>query len=246
MWPFKKKAKDSFEERYPELNGVKTLLGEIIGSQEKPAKVENQKLIDGSVYTGEAILCSNGFYLPNGFGKKVISKEVEMTGQWVDGIANGVCYVNMHHSMVTGHFVNNRPNGWCISVEGGRGFVFGVFKTDDCIFSLGDTVLWMMRGVNMGLRTSSKLGLVIVGEIRNNTVCGFHFMNNGDVYVGTDGKTMNKTGFFFKFTHDGYIQIGRFEEGVLVEQLAPQAVVLANGLDASLLPTLIDINKKYF
>lgn len=246
MWPFKKKTNRSEVEQTPGFKEMESLFGEIIGSQEKPAKVENQKLMDGSMYTGEAILCTNGFYLPNGYGKKIISKEVEMTGHWVDGNANGVCYVNMHHSMVTGHFVNSRPNGWCLSVEGGRGYVFGVFKTDDCVCSLGDAVLWMMRGVNMGLRTSFKLGLITVGEVRNNTACGFHFMNNGDVYVGTDGRAMDKTGFFFKFTHDGYIQIGRFEKGVLVEKLAPQAVVLANGMDASLLPTAIDTNKKYF
>ena len=240
---FKKKEKG---ESTPEFKEMETLLSEIIGTQEKPAKVENKKLRDGSTYTGEAILCTDGFYLPNGYGKKIISKEVEMTGHWVDGNANGVCYVNMHHSMVTGHFKNSRPDGWCLSVEGGRGFVFGVFKVDDCVCSLGDSVTWMMRGVNMGLRTSFKLGLILVGEIKNNTACGFHFMNNGDVYVGTDGIKMDKTGFFFKFSKDGYVQIGRFESGLLVEELNPHAVVLANGMDSSLLPANTDTKKKYF
>ena len=91
-----------------------------------------------------------------------------------------------------------------------------------------------------------KLGLNLVGEIKNNTACGFHFMNNGDVYVGTDGIKMDKTGFFFKFTKDGYIQIGRFESGLLVEELNPHTVVLANGMDSSLLPENIDTKKKYF
>ena len=71
-------------------------------------------------------------------------------------------------------------------------------------------------------------------------------MNNGDVYVGTDGIKMDETGFFFKFTHDGYIQIGRFEGGALVEGLNPHAVVMSNGMDSSLLPANIDTKKKYF
>ena len=240
---YKKKRNLKSTDAYKEMEA---LLTPIIGTEEKPAKVENQKLRDGSIYTGDAILCTDGFYLPNGYGKKIISKEVEMTGHWVDGNANGVCYVNMHHSMVTGQFKNSRPEGWCLSVEGGRGFVFGVFKVDDCVCSLGDSVTWMMRGVNLGLKTSFKLGLILVGEIKNNTACGFHFMNNGDVYVGTDGIKMDKTGFFFKFTKDGYIQIGRFESGLLVEELNPHTVVLANGMDSSLLPEDIDTKKKYF
>ena len=99
---YKKKRNLKSTDAYKEMEA---LLTPIIGTEEKPAKVENQKLRDGSTYTGEAILCTDGFYLPNGYGKKIISKEVEMTGHWVDGNANGVCYVNMHHSMVTGQFI---------------------------------------------------------------------------------------------------------------------------------------------
>ena len=244
-----------YEVLNPKINGLEkdthyedavALLTEIIGTEEKPAKIENKKLKDGSTYTGEAILCKDGFYLPYGYGKKVISKQIEMTGHWVNGNANGMCYVNMHHSMVTGHFKDSRPEGWCLSVEGGRGFVFGVFKYDDCVVPLGEIVLWMMRGIDMGLKTSYKKGFILVGEIRNNKACGFHFMNNGDLYVGTDDQQLNKTGYFFKFTLDGYIQIGRFVQGRLIEKMSPKDVIKANGMDATLLKTPIDTSRKYF
>ncbi len=72
---------------------VMSLLEEIIGTEDKPAKVEKQKLADGSIYTGEAILCKDGSYLPYGWGKKYVSKELELTGSWRDGNINGVCYM---------------------------------------------------------------------------------------------------------------------------------------------------------
>ena len=225
---------------------VLSTLEEIIGTEEKPAKVEKKKLADGSIYTGEAILCKNGFYLPNGWGKKYVSKDLELTGSWRDGNMNGVCYMNLHHSMVTGHFVDSRPDGWCLSIEGGRGFVFGVFKIDDCVDSLGEAVTWMIRSVDAGLKTSSVKKQILVGQIVDNKPMGFHFMNNGDVYVGTDNSRLEKTGYFFKFTHDGYIQIGRFEKGNLIERMDAKDVVKANGVSPSLLTVNIDTNKKYF
>lgn len=224
---------------------VYDVLEKVCGTDENPAQVEKQKLQDGSIYTGQARLLTNGFYLPQGYGKKYISPELEMTAHWVNGKANGMCYVNMHSSMVTGHFSNNRPEGWCLSVEGGSGYVFGVFHIDDCILSLSDSVLWLIRSMDLGLKTSYKKGMILVGEIFNNQARGFHFMNNGDLYVGTDDSKLSKTGLFFKFTKEGYIQIGLFENGILVEELPGEEVVFANGGDVSLYKPL-NTNKKYF
>ena len=221
------------------------LLEKVCGTEEKPAQVEKQKLQDGSIYTGQALLLQNGLYLPHGYGKKYISPQMEMTAHWVNGNANGMCYLNMHSAMVTGHFVNSHPNGWCISVEGGVGFVFGVFRNDDCVLSLGESVIWLIRSMDMGLKTSYKKGQILVGEIINNQARGFHFMNNGDLYVGTDDSKLSKTGFFFKFSKDGYIQIGEFNNGILIEELPGEEVVFANGGDPSLYKPL-NTSKKYF
>ncbi|MDD6227989.1 MAG: hypothetical protein PUA94_02990 [Bacteroidales bacterium] len=226
-------------------DAVLELLEKVCGTEEKPTQIEKQKLQDGSIYTGQALLLQNGFYLPHGYGKKYISPQMEMTAHWINGNANGMCYLNMHNAMVTGHFVNSRPEGWCLSVEGGVGFVFGVFHNDDCILSLGESVVWLIRTMDMGLRTSYKKGQILVGEIINNQARGFHFMNNGDLYIGTDDSKLSKTGFFFKFSKDGYIQIGEFKNGMLINELPGDEVVFANGGDASLYKPL-NTSKKYF
>ena len=71
-------------------------------------------------------------------------------------------------------------------------------------------------------------------------------MNNGDLFVGADNPRLDKSGFFFKFTHDGYIQIGLFEKGNLVEEMDPKEVLSYNGISPNLLTVKIDTKKKYF
>ena len=243
----KKKEEDKGSNPYrtvaPE---VTSMLEGIIGTEEKPVKVENTKLSDGTMYTGEAILCTNGFYQPNGFGKRVVSKDLELTGNWKDGRVNGVCYMNMHRAMVTGHFIDSRPDGWCLSIEGGRGFVFGVFKKDDCVCSLAEAVAWMIKIMDMGLKINSRNKQILVGQIGITKAKGFLFSNNGDVFVGVGDADLHLSGYFFKFTADGFIQIGRFEQGTLVEPLAPEEVIRANGASPSLLTHKVDTSKKYF
>lgn len=241
----KSSEKNNVPENSINSSAVRDVIEKACGTDDNPVQVEKQKLQDGSIYTGQARLLTNGYYLPYGYGKKFISPELEMTAHWVNGYANGMCYLNMHDSMVTGHFSNNRPNGWCISVEGGVGFVFGVFQNDDCVLSLGDSMLWLIRSMDLGLKISYKKGQILIGEVVNNQARGFHFMNNGDLYVGTDDSKLSKSGFFFKFTKEGYIQIGLFENGILVEELPGEEVVFANGGDVSFYKPL-NTNKKYF
>lgn len=252
MWIFdlfskRKSVKSGYSEESQQTHAsVMKMLEEVIGTDEKPAKVEKKRISDGSIYTGEARLLTNGFYLPHGFGKKYISPDLEMTGNWHHGNLNGVCYLNMHHSMVTGHFTDSRPNGWCLSIESERGFVFGVFKEDDCIRSLGNAVIWMVRNLDFGVKIDSRKRQILIGKIYNDHAIGFIFMNSGDVYVGTDTPSLDKNGYFFRFSHDGYIQIGRFENGNLIDPMSPEEVIEANGISSSLLSVSIDTRKKYF
>lgn len=227
---------------------VYSLVESVVGTDEKPAKVEKQKLSDGSIYTGEARLCKDGFYTPYGYGEKILNKNVSMFGKWIDGRVNGVCYMNMHFAMITGQFRNNHPKGWCLSIQQNRGYVFGYFDEDDCKISLGNEVLWMIRSIhNFHLYRMWKYDSIIVGERIDRQVIGFHFMNNGDAYVGAeDAAKVEKTGFFFKFTNDGRIQIGFFSKGQLVKAMKPRDVIEANGLDTSLAPSYVDTDKKYF
>jgi TRAP-type mannitol/chloroaromatic compound transport system substrate-binding protein len=72
-------------------------------------------------------------------------------------------------------------------------------------------------------------------------------MNNGDAYVGAeDAANVEKTGFFFKFTNVGRIQIGFFSKGQLVKAMEPKDVIEANRLDASLASSYVDTDRKYF
>lgn len=242
---YKKKRNLKSTDAYKEMEA---LLTPIIGTEEKPAKVENKKLRDGSIYSGEAILCTDGYYQPNGYGKKILNKNVEMTGKWVNGVINGVCYMNMHFAMVTGQFKNNHPKGWCLSVEGGKGYVFGYFDNDDCQISLGEEVKWMYWSIHsIHLYKMFMHNCIVVGERIGKEVIGFHFMDNGDVYVGTeDAAKVEKTGYFFKFTHEGYLQTGQFQKGKLIKKMTPYDVVKANQMDTAVLPNDIDTNRKYF
>ena len=236
------------EELTPEFKEMESLLSGIIGTQEKPANVKNQKLRDGATYSGEAILCTDGFYAPYGYGVKILNKDVEMTGKWIDGVINGVCYMNMHFAMITGQFKNNHPKGWCLSVEGGKGYVFGYFDNDDCQISLGEEVKWMYWSIHsIHLYKMFMHDSIVVGERIGKEIIGFHFMNNGDVYVGTeDADRVEKSGYFFKFTYDGYLQTGQFNKGNLIKELSPFEVVRANQMDTAVLPINIDTRRKYF
>lgn len=211
----------------------------------KQVDVEQQKLQDGSIYTGQAIMLEKDLYMPYGYGKRIFGPHMEMIGHWIDGKANGMCYLNLHDSMITGHFVENKPTGWCIKVEKGNRYVFGVFNNGKCIQSLNESVSWIIHSMNWDLKTSYKYEQILVGELIGNESRGFHFMNNGDLYIGIDESNLSKTGFFFKFTKDGFIEIGEFKNGTLVEKLPGEEVVDANFGNFHLYKPL-NAKKKYF
>ena len=88
-----------------------SLIERALGSPDHPIRVEKKTLKDGSTYTGEAYTAKDGNYCPHGFGKQIISKDLEITGHFQHGYANGVIYANMHFAMVTGRYINGRPDG---------------------------------------------------------------------------------------------------------------------------------------
>lgn len=248
---FKKGKNDLGKQEQVEGN----LLENTAGSNGKLIIIKQQKLADGSFYSGEATPCANGFYLPNGFGKKIVNEDLELTGCWKDGNINGVCYKNMHHSMITGHFIKNQPQGWCLSIGKGQGADFGVFKKEKCVRSLVETVSWMLKSIDYDIKFKPNKRMVFVGNImglfegdKDYIARGFHFMNNGEIYVGMDTSQFEQTGFFFKFTQDGHIQIGLFEHGALEMELEPKEVIqnCFHDYDPTWLSLTIDTNKKYF
>lgn len=212
-----------------------SLLNQVAGMKEQLVQVEKKVLSDGSTYTGGAILLGNGTCIPHGYGKKLL-KDLELYGFYDKGKINGVCYVNMHFAMVLGHFKDNRPKGWCMSIE--NGYQFGVMEYDDFTNCISNHMTWiaeMIKGISGSpIHIYSKKGQILyglnMGQIKKglyfyNGPTGMFFMNNGDVFFGTDDQEMTKTGVFVKYGNDGLISMGKFENAKLIEAMSTQEVL---------------------
>ena len=229
--PIKEKKAPAEPEHFKDkgsIDELTSLIESVLGSPDKPVKVEKKQLKDGSIYTGEAYVTKDGDYCPHGFGKQVISKDLELTGHFKDGYANGVMYANMHFAMVTGRYIGGRPYGWVVSAE--KGIIFGVFKDDDFVLALTEQVMWIgdeYRDYDGGvIGVYPKRKTIVFGQpykaqdgVVIRKAIGAQFTDEGDVYVGTDQKGLSKTGYFVKYGHDGYITIGHFVNGELDEEL---------------------------
>lgn len=244
----------------PEFKELSKIIEQCIGSPENPIKVEKEKLKDGTTYTGEAVTLEDGSHLPYGWGKKTYvqdGNEVILTGQFKDGNVNGVCYMNMHFAMVTGRFIDSRPYGWVVSLE--NGVLFGAFENGDYTHALSAQAMWIQdeyrsyQGLPIG--SFPKRGTIIFGQpykakdgVVLQKAIGMQFTNDGDVYVGTDERGLSKTGYFVKYKSDGYIEIGYYVNGTLIEPMSFQELLthypLAN--NAKNRAIRFDTNKKYF
>ena len=276
---FKKKEKEISDGVHPELETVQTkeskkstladatelkliekYLEECLGSPGKPIRVEKEKLIDGSTYTGEAITLEDGSHLPYGFGKKTYvqdGNEVIMTGHFVDGNVNGVCYMNMHFAMITGRFINSQPYGWILSL--GNGVLFGAFENGDFTEALSKQVMWIQdeyreyKGFPIGVFPKRKT--IIFGQpykakdgVILQKAIGMQFTDNGDVYVGIDEEGLSKTGYFVKYCSSGYIEIGYYSNGELTIPMSFVDLLThyPNANNAKNRSIQIDTKKKYF
>lgn len=234
-----------------------SLIERALGSPDHPIRVEKKTLKDGSTYTGEAYTAKDGNYCPHGFGKQIISKDLEITGHFQHGYANGVIYANMHFAMVTGRYINGRPDGWIVSAE--NGVIFGVFKGDDFVQALTEQIMWIQdeyreyHGNVIGVYPKRKT--IIFGQpfkaqdgIVIRQAIGAQFTSDGDVYVGADQNGLSKTGYFVKYGHDGYITIGYFVNGVLQNELTWHELLshYPNANNAKNRAIQINTTKKYF
>lgn len=231
---------------------------EIQESNNSEVKYVKNLKIDDYTYTGYVKNLLLMGWTPEGFGKKRYGPELEMSGYFVGGLMNGCCYMNMHYAMITGHFKNNHPNGWCVSIE--DGYQFGVMMNDDFLVCLSEHMTWISK------LTSNHHGSLITLFWKENEILygytekdengkiakakGILFTKNGDAYFGIDDNKLSKTGIFVKYGADGYIKIGRFENGTLVEPMTHSQVMdfyFGDRPIRTLLPNIcIDINKKYF
>lgn len=124
--------------------------------------IEDFKLPDGSVYSGECIkniymieLSGEGeIFYPNGdkyighfengnvngTGKYYFADGDEHHGEFYNGIPNGIGYLNKHESMCLGYYKNGKLNGWAIRL--GDKFDFGWWKDGLLVKNETDIVDW--------------------------------------------------------------------------------------------------------
>ena len=191
-------------------------------------KVENVKLSDGNLYSGEAII-NKGITYPNGYGKKIIETGT-VIGKFEKGILKGVAYYNQHNRMYMGYFDNNRLNGWGVMMDRGN-MTFGVWKDSQLVTNLTEQVNWMLYEIRKQNYNKSwahvypKAGEVFLGipgahyDSCDSAYLGFHFQENGDVYLG-GMFNLKKTGAFLKYCNDGHVKIGEWENGAQIKSFS--------------------------
>lgn len=203
--------------------------------------VEKVLLPDGNRYSGYGDY-SDGIFIPNGCGTKYFS-DMYTKGNFVNGILNGPAIISHNNYMYTVQMKEDRGNGWGLSINRGQLVDFGYYSNSQIKTDLLEMVEWYFKKmISSGRQDESMLRFKIskddfhledlhIGyaeKILSNGVSlsnmGFHFLNDGSVFVGH--YFSNKaTGDMIKFCDNGYIQVGFFIDGVLIEEKDIQEVI---------------------
>ena len=202
-------------------------------------RVEKLAIAENKLYSGQGFYRGNEF-TPHGYGWLSI-KESRVYGFFQNGILNGPSYHPMDYMMYAMQMKNNRGNGWGMMINSGI-LSFGRYSDSKEDLDLTDAVQWYYDiMISLGKKESMFHGYYNAGEImigwkgdENNDFMGFHYLNDGSVYVGSS-KSLKKTGYFIKFCADGSILIGEFENGMLIQPMDIQELISYYYDDRSLL-----------
>src|SRR5688572_22151477 len=192
-------------------------------------KVEKVQLTDGNTYEGSAVMIKDEI-IPDGFGVKSFQNG-RATGSFKMGLIDGPAYYVREDSMTIGVFTKQRLNGWGINMRSGQ-FWFGVFKDSKLVTDLSEEVEWMMNEIR---KSSNKRWAFIYpkakeaflgipggsSEFISGAYKGFHFFESGDLYVGQMFDFV-KTGNFIKYSNDGSVVVGEWENGVQTKTFSIQ------------------------
>lgn len=184
-------------------------------------------LSKGVTYSG-AVKTDRGKIIPNGIGSCKYSDHNEH-GVFVDGELNGVAYLNYHKWMMIGMCSKGRINGWGMQVKD-REFSFGVFLDNELKVDLTPlvSIFWykiMDTDIRLHIDAVNVLNkseiFVGIPQLMLEGKFGFHFLNNGEVYLGQSDYNQNgRTGKYLHFGIGYNINRGEYKDDILVRQIS--------------------------
>lgn len=199
-------------------------------------KYQNVILPDGHKYSGYGEY-RNGDFCPNGFGRKDFD-QMYAKGNFVDGVLNGPAIISHDYYMYTMFMKNDRGNGWGLCINGGVLVEFGYYRDSQLKADLTKAVEWYFDKMASSDRAGEKMlniytskadGTVTdlhIGYTGGDYKCfmGFHFLKDGTVWIGTTEKR-TPSGHIMVFRPYGYVNVGLFENGELIEEMSIQELI---------------------
>ena len=202
-------------------------------------KVTGCILADGKKYSGWGYY-RNGQFVPNGCGKKFYP-DFYVYGNFKEGILNGPAIDSHNYYMFTAFFKENRGNGWGLCINGGYLVEFGYYENSKLKTNLIDFVQWYYEGKlsksdrideNMlsmyTYKETKEVSTLLIGyppkkisDSMSLACMGFRFKADGSVWMGT-GNLNKMTGGYIHFRPNGCIDVGRFDNGILIERQSLQ------------------------
>lgn len=200
--------------------------------------VKNVELSDNSIYTGQLLDDKD---IPNGMGTLKSSDRLEK-GHFLNGKLDGVAMINTKEICRLGYIKEGVFDGWGLRAMNGE-IRFGVLKDKDILVDLTPLVdvfinemLCVTKQHGWKLHRCFKEGYIFFGipQLTHQGRMGFHFMGDGNVFLGlSDHDCNSKSGYFLHFDTNYNISRGRFENGVLVKEMSPLDFICACPVSAS-------------
>jgi len=218
-------------------------------------KIENYKLPDGSIYSGECIknysmIELNGVgevLFPNGdkyigqfeggavrgTGKYLFTDGDIHYGEFYNGIPNGIGYLNKHESMCMGNFKNGKLNGWAVRLD--DEYHFGWWKDGQLLSDVTQMTNWAFQklqnskfeGTWARIFKSGMFGLGIPQKQFTDFVTPFF----GYLFF-KDGNVslgchydFKRSGSAILFKTDKSIELAEYYEGEIVKLLTIQEII---------------------
>ena len=209
--------------------------------------IQNFRLPDGSIYTGECV--KNSFsielkgkgkiYYPNGdsftgnfeegfvrgFGKYHFKDGDDHIGYFYDGIPEGVGYLNHHSSMCLGYFQEGKLNGWGMQINSSGLFHFGWWENNLLIQDETSDVQWLRTQINEEINLY-KGGLVHIFNKQEAMLFGIPQLEKKSIFDNSQ-YIQPPMGFLFKNTGEVIIgdRIHSSTSGRLVQYTPDRGII---------------------